>query len=102
VCALAREERRAALEALFFRHSPTLGVRSSAWQRVEARREELAIELEGRCVRVKVRRVAGQPALLSDVSPEYDDLAELARATGRPLRELALLAQRAAFEALGR
>ncbi len=102
VSALARDEERRALEAVFFRHSPTLGVRASRWERVECARDQAVIPFEGRGVRVKVRRVSDAPLRITDVSPEYDDLVDLARASGRTLRELELLVQRAAFEALAR
>jgi uncharacterized protein (TIGR00299 family) protein len=94
VTALARDdaERRAALEAVAFTHSPTLGVRWSRLARTECAREERVVELAGHAVRVKRRVVPGrmrddEPGPL-DLSPEYDDLARVARETGRPLREL--------------
>ena len=64
-------------------------------QRVEANR------FAGRRVRVKVRRRKGGAPGLADLSPEFDDLAEIARATGRPLRALEHEVLRAARELLG-
>ena len=89
VSALCREDARDELERLCFDHSPTLGVRWARFERTECEREELMVELDGGTVRVKVRRRPGAAvATPLDVSPEHDDLAVLARATGRPLREL--------------
>lgn len=106
VAALARPGARAALEQVAFQRSPTLGLR---WRRVErrvARRAILEVEVEGRRIRVK-RRVppgapeGGPPRSAWDLSPEYEDLAAWARATGRPLPELAALAVAAARARLG-
>ena len=94
ISALARDELRGALESAAFTHSPTLGLRWSACERVECEREILDVDLggdlAGRSVRVKRRhRPDGAPATSSlDLSPEHDDLARLARETGRSLREL--------------
>lgn len=93
--ALARPERRAALEEVLFARTPTLGLRWIRCERRECAREELAVELHGRSVRVKHRRRPGRaPSAGLDLSPEHDDLAVLARTTGRDLREL----ERAAIE----
>ena len=102
VSALCRAETRAALEAVVFLHSPSLGVRWSETERTECGREllevELAGEFAGRVVRVKrrLRPGGGSPASGFDLSPEYDDLALLARETGRSLRELEALVLAAA------
>ena len=58
------------------------------WERTECERETLVVPFAGDEVRVKLRRRPGAPVRAIDLSPEYDDLARLARATGRPLREL--------------
>jgi hypothetical protein len=102
VSVLAAPETRATFEALFFRHSPTLGVRSSTWERAELPRRELVVRIEGRALRVKVApRGDGSPGP-ADVSPAFDDLAELARASGRTLIECEELARRAALAELAR
>lgn len=98
VQALARPTEREALERVLFQRTPTLGARWTRCERVECGREELTVELHGRPVRVKRRiRPAGGDTSL-DLSPEYDDLAALARATGLELREL----ERAAVESAQR
>ncbi|HUR26945.1 MAG TPA: nickel pincer cofactor biosynthesis protein LarC [Planctomycetota bacterium] len=90
ISALCRAERRPELERVLFAHSTTLGVRWLACERTELRREEREIELAGERVRVKVRLGGGALSELGplDISPEHDDLARIARATGRALRDL--------------
>ncbi len=99
VSLLCREEQRAALEALAFAHSTTLGVRWSRVERTECRRETLEVQLLGHPVRVVRRFRPGPgdegPLLESDLSPEYEDLVRLAGEVGAPLRDL----ERAAVEA---
>ena len=98
VAALGRPERAEALERVFFAHSPTLGVRFRSLSRRECAREEVRVELAGRSVRVKLRRRPGLELTRLDVSPEYEDLAELARSSGRSLRELEAEAIRAVLD----
>ncbi len=85
---LARGEARQALEEMAFRHSPTLGVRWSRVERTECERETIEVDLDGEKVRVKCRLRREGPRGPNDFSPEYEDLARLARRTGRGLREL--------------
>jgi uncharacterized protein (TIGR00299 family) protein len=92
VSALCRRDQREALEEILFTHSPTLGVRWCRRERTESEREEVCVTLETRAgvgeVHVKVRRHSqGAPTRL-DISPEYDDLARLAKRSGVSLREL--------------
>ncbi|MAB78936.1 MAG: TIGR00299 family protein [Planctomycetes bacterium] len=92
VSALCRRDQREALEEILFTHSPTLGVRWCRRERTESEREEVCVSLETRAgageVHVKVRRHSqGAPTRL-DISPEYDDLARLAKRSGVSLREL--------------
>ncbi|MSR63279.1 MAG: nickel pincer cofactor biosynthesis protein LarC [Planctomycetes bacterium] len=99
--ALCRPAGRAALEGVLFAHSPTLGLRWIRCERVELEREAFALELHGQSVRMKLRRRAGEPMSDLDLSAEHDDLARLARATGRDLRSLereALAAARARLQ----
>lgn len=92
VSLLCRAEQRAELDAAAFRHSTTLGVRWIRTERSECRRETLAVALAGERVRIVRRFRPGvpesAPVLEADLSPEYDDLAELAARTGLPLRDL--------------
>jgi len=94
VQALARPGERDALERVLFLHTPALGVRWLRCERTELGREELLVELHGARVRVKRRRRPGGEESTLDFSPEHDDLAALARATGLDLRSL----ERAAIE----
>jgi len=72
-------------EALF-RHSTTAGIRRYSAERVTlARREVEVTTADGSAVRVKVLDGPDGPR----IKPEYDDVAALARRTGRPAYEVA-------------
>jgi uncharacterized protein (TIGR00299 family) protein len=83
--ALCDPERVPALRAVFFRTTSTFGVRSSPVRRAELERHVVSVPVTGGAVRVKVGLLAGR---VVSAKPEHDDVAELARATGRPVREL--------------
>jgi hypothetical protein len=101
--ALAREDRRAALEQVVFTHTPTLGLRWTRLERAECERATLTVEVRGEAVRVQLRRRPGCTGLLpSDLSPEHDDLARLARKSGAPLRILERESVDRALEQAGR
>jgi uncharacterized protein (TIGR00299 family) protein len=69
-----------------FRHSTTAGIRRYSAERVTlARREVEVTTAEGASVRVKVLDGPDGPR----VKPEYEDVAALARRTGRPAHEVA-------------
>ncbi len=106
VSALCRADARTALETVCFTHSPTLGVRWTRTERTECEREERTVELDvgGKpfAIRVKRRVVRGASGTTElDLSPEFDDLARAAEASGRPLRALEHEAIRAALRGLG-
>ncbi|MCA8981186.1 MAG: nickel pincer cofactor biosynthesis protein LarC [Planctomycetes bacterium] len=89
-----------ALARVVFGRSPSLGLRSYPVRRVECAREVFSVELLGRSVRVK-RRIRPDDAPEGagfDLSPEFDDLAAIARETGKSLRELEAAALAAARE----
>jgi pyridinium-3,5-bisthiocarboxylic acid mononucleotide nickel chelatase len=70
----------------FFRHSTTAGVRRQSAERVTLARRELQIEAsDGTRVRVKVLDAPDGPRM----KPEFDDVAAVARRTGRPAHEVA-------------
>lgn len=101
---LCRPEDRHRLEALSFARSPTLGVRWSWRERTELGRTEMTVHLEGEPVRIKRRHLAeesGEPDPF-EFSPEYDDLARVARRTGLALRDLERRAEAAARAQLER
>ena len=60
-------------------------MRVSRLHRYELDREELAVELDGGSVRVKIGRLDGR---VVNVAPEHDDCAALARATGRSVKSV--------------
>ena len=72
--------------AALFRHSTTSGVRRQIAERVTlARRDVEVTSADGTAVRVKVLEGPDGPR----VKPEYDDVAAVARRTGRPAHEVA-------------
>jgi pyridinium-3,5-bisthiocarboxylic acid mononucleotide nickel chelatase len=78
-------EAEAVVEALF-RHSTTAGIRRQVIERVTLGRQELELDAgDGMRVRVKVLDAPDGPR----VKPEYDDVAAVARRTGRPAHEVA-------------
>ncbi|MBA3345702.1 MAG: nickel pincer cofactor biosynthesis protein LarC [Gemmatimonadales bacterium] len=69
-----------------FRHSTTAGIRRQTAERVTLARREVQMDAcEGMRVRVKVLDGPDGPR----VKPEYDDVAAVARRTGRPVHEVA-------------
>ena len=101
VACLARAAARVELERVAFAHTPTLGVRWSRHERTECERREHTIELLAQSVRVKERVRPGVGRSRPDLSPEYDDLAQLARASGLPIAELRERAIDAVLESRG-
>ena len=78
---LAAADRVAALRAVLFRETGTLGVRATAVERHAVRRTEQVVRVDGRAIRVK-RGPHG-------TKPEHDDVAAAAAELDRPLREIA-------------
>lgn len=85
---LCRHDRRAELEEVALRHSSTLGLRWTSWKRTECPRRTLVVQVEGQEVRVVQRLGPAGTSSRFDLSPEYDDLAALTRATGKSLADL--------------
>ena len=72
--------------AALFRHSTTSGIRRQVAERITlARREVEVTSADGTRVRVKVLEGPDGPR----VKPEYEDVASVARRTGRPAHEVA-------------
>jgi pyridinium-3,5-bisthiocarboxylic acid mononucleotide nickel chelatase len=72
--------------AAFFRHSTTSGIRRQVAERVTLARREIEVtSADGTAVRVKVLDGPDGPR----VKPEYEDVAAVARRTGRPAHEVA-------------
>ena len=83
--ALAEEPSLAAIKAIFFRATTTLGVREYAVERAVLDREVRVVEVRGESVRVKLGRLGGT---VTTSMPEHADLQRLADRTGIPVRQL--------------
>ena len=75
---------REKMAELLFRHTTTLGVRESAFRRYMLSRESKTIQTPDGDIRVKVSTGYG----VAREKPEFDDLAKIARETGKSLSEL--------------
>jgi uncharacterized protein (TIGR00299 family) protein len=102
VTGLIRPEERAVIERVIFDHCTTLGIRYGEMNRTECARETFSIDLDGQPIRIKrrIRPHAPEEVRSADLSPEFEDLAVLARASGVALRELEQRAVRVAYEQL--
>ena len=69
---------------LLFRHTTTLGVRESAFRRYTLSRESKTIQTPDGDIRVKVSTGYG----VAREKPEFEDLAKIARKTGKSFSEL--------------
>ena len=72
------------LDALY-RETTTLGVRTVPIEKDELLREWVEIQLDGHPIRIKIARRGTD---VVTVSPEFEDAAKVARATGIPLKEV--------------
>jgi len=82
VTVLCGPERLQAAEEVFWRHTTTLGVRRSLWQRSKLARESRTVRTPWGEVRVKIARLGGE---VVRCKPEYEDCRALAEAHGVPL-----------------
>jgi pyridinium-3,5-bisthiocarboxylic acid mononucleotide nickel chelatase len=87
----------AAVRALLWRETSTLGVRGLPVRKWMLERRVVEVELPGGKVRVKLGLDAGR---VVNVAPEYADCARLAEQTGRPLKDVMARAQAAALAAI--
>lgn len=78
-------EKISACESVLFRETTTLGIRRSIQQRSILSREIQEVETEYGVVRVKIATRDGK---ISNVQPEYEDCARLARENLVPWREI--------------
>jgi hypothetical protein len=83
--ALARPGAEAGIARALLEETTALGVRVHRLGRYELDREERVVEVAGGPVRVKLGLLDGR---VVNVSPEHDDCAELARATGRAVKSI--------------
>jgi uncharacterized protein (TIGR00299 family) protein len=87
----------AAVRALLWRETSTLGVRGLPVRKWMLERRVVEVELPGGKVRVKLGLDAGR---VVNAAPEYADCARLASQTGRPLKDVMARAQAAALAAI--
>jgi uncharacterized protein (DUF111 family) len=80
VCVLARSADAGQLRRVLARETGSLGVRVSIVDRWAADRAEQLVDIDGHQVRIKI---SGHRA-----KAEFDDAAAVARATGRPVRDV--------------
>ncbi len=83
-----------AMERALWRHSTTLGIRRSLWQRSKLRRRSETVPTPWGKVRVKLAYLGEE---LLRCEPEYEDCRRLAEREGLPLREV-YRAARSAWE----
>ena len=90
---LVRPDLLPAVRRVVFRETSTIGVREVGCAKTALDRELHAVMVDGHRVRVKVARLAGE---VSNVQPEYADVASVAAATGRPAKDVLAEASAAA------
>ncbi len=86
---LVAADRMDALVEAVFRETTSIGIRSYPVERRVLERTFEKVMAAGRPVRVKVGTLGGREV---NAMPEYEDCLKAARATGRPLKEIAQLA----------
>jgi uncharacterized protein (TIGR00299 family) protein len=91
---LAATERAAAMRALVFRETPTLGLRENAVRKHALGRRVRTIDVDGQPVRVKTGMLADGEVVTAQ--PEWEDVRSAAHALGRPARAVLAAAQAAA------
>ncbi len=92
VTVLAPEARRAGICDVLFRETTTLGVRFESMQRETLDRRWESVATPGGAIRIKV---SSRHGVTLNAVPEFDDCLEVARRTGRPVREVQADALRA-------
>jgi pyridinium-3,5-bisthiocarboxylic acid mononucleotide nickel chelatase len=85
LCVLAKPGLTARLRDQIFRDTTTLGVREGPLRKTVAARAFTTMTVAGGAVSVKVGHADG---VIVQVMPEFDDVAAVARATGRPERAI--------------
>ncbi len=83
--ALVAGDRAAAVRAEIFRQTSSIGVREIGIGKHALDREMRTVDVDGHQVHVKL---ALHDGVVVNAQPEYDDLATVAEATGRPLKEV--------------
>jgi hypothetical protein len=88
-----------AIREVLFTESSTIGLRTIRVQKWALPREWLEVRVAGEKIRVKVARFGDR---LVNAAPEFQDCAEAARRSGRPLKEIYALAQSEALRQLNK
>ena len=91
--ALVRPSRESSVARVLLEETSAIGIRVSRLRRYELEREERKVTVEGGTVRIKIARLDGG---VVNVAPEHDDCAEIAKATGRPVKAIWIAALSAA------
>jgi len=86
---LAPPDRHSAIERVIFRETTTIGLRHYTAARSVLEREIVEVETVHGRVRVKVSKMDGK---VTNVAPEYEDCARIAREKNVPLKEVQALA----------
>jgi uncharacterized protein (TIGR00299 family) protein len=97
VTALTTRSAAAAVRGILASQTSTIGMRESPVTKHELDRSWIETAVLGHPVRVKLAHAQGQ---LRNVSPEYDDVAAVAAATGIPAKEVLARATAAAYQQL--
>jgi uncharacterized protein (DUF111 family) len=82
---LCSESNRAAIEAVIFRETSTLGLRATRVSRTVLDRELVEVTTEYGQVRVKLGRAQGR---LLNAQPEFEDCRQAAERHGVPVKEV--------------
>jgi uncharacterized protein (DUF111 family) len=86
-----------AVRRVVFEHTSTIGVREVRHAKTALDREIRLVTVAGHPIQVKLARLDGE---LMNAQPEYDDVAAVAAATGRPVKDVLAEAAAIAREAL--
>jgi uncharacterized protein (DUF111 family) len=82
---LAAPERMPELRARVFALVPTLGVRETRVRKTALERAWRTVEFDGVSVRVKLAHIRGE---IVTATPEFEDVALVAAASGKPVRHV--------------
>ncbi len=82
---LANSQDSDALTSLVMKETSTIGLRKSAVDKVSLRRRTETVEVLGHPVRIKLAFLGDQ---LTNVQPEWEDVAAIAAATGEPVKDI--------------
>ncbi len=85
LCALADAPLAGRMREIMFTETSTIGVRETSATKHALARHERTVLVDGHEIRVKV---ATRDGAATNVQPEYDDVAAVAAATGRPTKDV--------------